>query len=181
MKSSSHIQLRAWAVIGAFLTTSFLKADFEGPYALTPPSPDVYSGPQLRTNFGQWSVWGFQATVNTSNAPRRLVLEVPAHSFYANGLQFYIRAADSRRISFDCTAVSAYPGAITWLKQSAGARPSYVELDAGPAGQPQRFDFQVQAGDVFGFSLSSGGCVVMPDDPWANTLKVENFSVSASG
>jgi len=178
MKSSSQIQICTWVVIGNFLTTTFLKADFEGPYALTPPEPGIYSGSQLRTNFGQWSVWGFQATVNTSNAPARLVLEVPAHSLYVNGLQFYIRAADSRRISFNCTAVSTYPGAITWLKQPAGAGVSYVELDSGHAGQPQHFEFQVQAGDVFGFRLASGGCVVMPDDPWNHTLTVENFSAS---
>ena len=181
MKSSSHIQVRAWAVIGAFLTATFLKADFEGPYALTPPSPGVYSGPQLLTNFGHWSVRGLQATVNTSNAPARLVLEVPAHSFFANGLQFYTRAADSRRISFDCTTVSTYPGAIKWLKQPAGAGLSYVDLDTGAAGVPLHFDFQVQAGDLFGFTLCSGGCVVMPDDPWTHTLTVENFSASASG
>ena len=178
MKSSSQIQVCAWVVIGTFLTTTFLKADFEGPYGLTPPAPGVYSGPPLGTNFGQWSVWGFQATVNTSNAPVRLVLEVPAHSFYANGLQFYTQAAASRRVSFDYTTVSTYPGAIKWFRQPAGAPPSYVDLDSGPVGQPQHFDFKVDAGDLFGFSLSSGGCVVMPDDPWSHTLTVENFSAS---
>jgi len=32
---------------------------------------------------------------------------------------------------------------------------------------------------VFGFRLCSGGCVVMPDDPWTHSLTVENFTASA--
>lgn len=156
------------------MTTSAIAA-FEGPYSLTPPSPGVYSGSQVSTNYGHWSVWRSQATVNTSNAPARLVLEVPAHSLFANGLEFQTRAAANGTVSFDCTTVSSYPGAIEWMRQPAGANPTFVPLDSGPVGVPNHFDFPVQAGDSFGFILLSGGDDINPDDPWMHTLTVENF------
>jgi hypothetical protein len=156
------------------MTTSVIAA-FEGPYSLTPPSPAVYSGQQVSTNYGHWSVQRLQATVNTSNAPAKLVLEVPAHSFFANGLGFRTLAAANGTVSFDCTTVSTYSGNITWTRQRAGGNPTYVPLDSGPVGVPQHFDFPVQAGDVFGFYLGSGGDAINPGDPWMHTLTVEYF------
>src|SRR2546426_2848125 len=93
---------------GSILTvTPPVGAAFEGLYSLTPPAPGVYSGAQAATNYGRWSARAFQATVNTSNAPARLVLEVPAHSFVANALRFQAVAALSGMVSFDCTTVSS--------------------------------------------------------------------------
>ena len=175
MKHSSHIQMRTWAVICGLLTTASLKADFDGPYSLTPPSPGVYSDWQSPTNFGRWTAWGLLSMVNTSNAPNRLVLEVPAHSFVANGLDFLTHAAANGTVSFDCTTVSTHPGALVWVRQPVGANPTYVSLDTGPAGVPQHFDFPVQTGEIVGFALSSGSDVILPGDPWTHTLTVENF------
>lgn len=175
MKSSSHDSLRALVGMCALLTTLALKADFDGLYSLTPPAPGVYSGSQVSTNYGHWSVWRGESKVNTSNAPAELTLEVPAYSFFANQLRFVTRAVASGTVSFDCTTVSTYPGSINWVRESGGARPTYSRLDTGPAGVPKHFEFPVQAGDLFGFFLSSGGCVVINDDIWTHTLTVENF------
>jgi len=175
MQSSSHNSARALVGVCALLTTSSLKADFEGPYTVTPPAPGVYSGPQVSTNYGSWSVWRGESKVNTLNAPAELTLEVPAYSFFANQLRFVTRAAAGGTVSFDCTTVSTYPGSINWVRESGGARPTYSPLDTGPAGAPKHFEFPVQAGDLFGFYLGSGGCVVINDDIWTHTLTVENF------
>ena len=175
MKNS--LSLRIWALLAAYtlLATTSAIAAFEEPYSLTPPSPGVYSGSQVSTNYGHWFVWRLQATVNTSNAPARLVLEVPAHSLIANGLEFQTRAAANGTVSFDCTTVSSYPGDIKWMRQPAGANPTFVPLDSGPVGVPSHFDFPVQAGDSFGFILDSGSDAINPGDLWMHTLTVENF------
>lgn len=176
MKSFSHIHTGALVVIGSFLAALSLRAGFDGPYSLTPPAPGVYTGWQSPTNYGQWTARGALSMVNTSNARTRLVLEVPAHSFFANTLAFWNYAIADGTVSFDCTTVSIYPGAIAWMRQPTGTnRTTFVYLDAGPAGAPRHFDFPVQTGDLFGFSLSSGGDVVNPADPEMHTLAVENF------
>jgi hypothetical protein len=169
----------AWAGIWAFLIPLPLKAGFDGPYSLTPPSPGVYSGPQVSTNYGAWSVWRGESKVNTSNAPAGLTLEVPAYSLFANWIRFVIRAAASGTVSFDCTTVSTYPGLISWVRESGGARPTYSHLDTDPGGVPKHFEFPVQAGDLFGFCLNSGGCVVVNDEVWTHTLTVGNFFAPA--
>jgi len=153
-------------------TTSAIVA-FEGPYSLTPALPGIY---QVGGSYGNWwTAFLILGTVNTSNAPARLVLEVPAHSLIANGLEFQTRAAANGTVSFDCTTVSSGPGAIKWMRQPTGANPTFVPLDSGPVGVPSHFDFPVQAGDSFGFILDSGSDAINPGDPWMHTLTVENF------
>jgi hypothetical protein len=153
-----------------------LRAAFEGPYSLTPPSPGVYQDWTSPTNYGGWLAFGAQRAVNTSNAPTRLILEVPAHSFFANSLTFATYAIADGVVSFDCTTTSTAPGYFSWLRQSPGTnRPAWVDLNGGPAGEPRHFDFEVRNGDLFGFQLLSGSDAIGPGDPEAHALTVENF------
>jgi hypothetical protein len=155
----------------------FQTAAFDGPYSLTPPEPGVYEAGHGPTTFGGWDASGVLWTIDTSKAPGRLTLEVPAHSFIGNELLFSITATADGAVRFDCTAVSGYPGAISWMVQPSGTnRVTYLPLDDQAQGVGRHVVFPVKKGDLVGFLLMSGGDVILPDDPLTQTLGIENFS-----
>ena len=182
MKSTTFFRIHGLALVLSFSATVSSKANFDGPYSLTPPAPGFYSGgqrgSQLPASIGPWTAWGILAWVNTSNAPLRLELGVPTGSFFANELRFQTHAAADGTISFDYRAVSRdspQGGAIRWFWQPVDGSLSSTVLDQGLNDELRHCDFQVQTGDLFGFSLASGIDILGPEDPMWHALTIENF------
>ena len=153
------------------------KADFDGPYSLTPPNPGnySYSGFPPRS-FGDWTASGANSVVDTLNAPAQLYLQVPSAYFFPQELQFSTHALADGMVVFDATAVSSFMGDVSWFKQAAGGNPTLVPLDAGPSGLPLHYSIKVLAGDQFGFLLLSGADVILPGQPPCHSLTVSGFS-----
>ncbi len=182
MKRTTSLRMSGLALVLSFSATISSKADFDGPYFLTPPAPGFYiggqNGSQLPASIGNWTAWGILAWVNTSNAPLRLELGVPTGSFFANELRFQTYAVADGTISFDYRTISRdspQGGAIHWLWQPVEGSPSSTVLDQGPSDELRHFDFQVHAGDQFGFRLVSGIDVLGPGAPLWHELTIENF------
>jgi len=141
-------------IAGAAAAPVSALADFSGDYTVNPPPNGSYQNAAADGTFGAWTgAWNNRnsVTLNTSGAPSTVAMSMP---FNANGLTesytFLVTAAASGIVSFDFAAVAAN-----------GAGPTFVDFvdqttnSTSPLSGTNSFSTSVNAGDIFGFSLST--------------------------
>jgi hypothetical protein len=170
MKAKDACNPCLFAIIVGFLAATSVRADFSGPYSLTPVNGPFY---------GSWTavIGPAGGWIDISNAPDQLKLAVPTGSFAASGLEFTTLAATNGTVSFNATSVSLMGGGyIAWFSQRSETNVTYQYLDQFMQGQPQAFAFPVQTGDTFGFTLMCGSDAIPPGAPPRILLMINNFA-----
>ena len=170
MRANKSSLLLLAAGLSGTLANLSVRADFSGPYVLTPVAGSSY---------GAWTaaVGPAGGWIDVTLAPAQLTLAVPSPSLYASGLRFTARAETTGVVSFTALAVTRDNGGyIEWASQRFGTNVTRQVLDQAPPGMPQLFAFPVEAGDTFGFTLSCGSDALPPGTPPRISLLITNFT-----
>jgi hypothetical protein len=174
MKYSKTHTVCCFVVLAGFLVASPVRAAFTAPYALTPVNWPASYGAWTAASYGM--IGGY---ANISSAPDQLQLSTFAGSWDGSGIVFTTIAAESGTVSFAATSVSLPGGGcIIWFCERNGSTVEFEYLDQIPGvpGTPIPCAFPVQAGDKFGFYVTSGSDSLPPGSPPWITLTVSNFT-----
>jgi len=158
---------KASLIAGAAAAPASALANFSGDYAVNPPPNNFYTDAGANGAFGTWTgTWNgisllSSVTLDTTGAPNSIAISMPTSFASFDTYTFLVMAAASGMVSFNYVATA-----------NGSMSSSFVDvttMTSSPLSGSSSFTASVNAGDLFGFSLSAGYL-------GSGMLTVSNFS-----